>query len=334
MAQQKLSYLNLYTTDPAWNLAAEQYVFDRLPRDRTYFMLWQNDNAIIIGKHQNTAAEINEQFVRENGVRVVRRLSGGGAVYHDMGNLNFTFIADAGDMESINFRLFCRPVVAALAKIGVTAEINGRNDMTIDGQKFSGNSQYLKEGRVMHHGTIMFDSNLDLVAQALHVDQEKIRAKGIASVRSRVTTVRRHMASPVTLEEFRSLLLREILEQQPGDEYVFTEEDKAQIAQLRAERYATWEWNYGQSRDCDMRRQRRFPACGSVEVHLTTDHGVIQDLHFTGDFFSVVEPEVLAEKLRGVRLEEQSLRAALADETVSRYFSGLENGELIELLLS
>lgn len=317
MAQQKLSYLNLYTTDPAWNLAAEQYVFDRLPRDRTYFMLWQNDNAIIIGKHQNTAAEINEQFVRENGVRVVRRLSGGGAVYHDMGNLNFTFIADAGDMESINFRLFCRPVVAALAKIGVTAEINGRNDMTIDGQKFSGNSQYLKEGRVMHHGTIMFDSNLDLVAQALHVDQEKIRAKGIASVRSRVTTVRRHMASPVTLEEFRSLLLREILEQQ-----------------LRAERYATWEWNYGQSRDCEMRRQRRFPACGSVEVHLTTDHGVIQDLHFTGDFFSVVEPEVLAEKLRGVRLEEQSLRAALADETVSRYFSGLENGELIELLLS
>lgn len=259
---------------------------------------------------------------------------GGGAVYHDMGNLNFTFIADAGDMESINFRLFCRPVVAALAKIGVTAEINGRNDMTIDGQKFSGNSQYLKEGRVMHHGTIMFDSNLDLVAQALHVDQEKIRAKGIASVRSRVTTVRRHMASPVTLEEFRSLLLREILEQQPGDEYVFTEEDKAQIAQLRAERYATWEWNYGQSRDCEMRRQRRFPACGSVEVHLTTDHGVIQDLHFTGDFFSVVEPEVLAEKLRGVRLEEQSLRAALADETVSRYFSGLENGELIELLLS
>ena len=116
MAQQKLSYLNLYTTDPAWNLAAEQYVFDRLPRDRTYFMLWQNDNAIIIGKHQNTAAEINEQFVRENGVRVVRRLSGGGAVYHDMGNLNFTFIADAGDMESINFRLFCRPVVAALRK--------------------------------------------------------------------------------------------------------------------------------------------------------------------------------------------------------------------------
>ena len=158
MTQPRLSYLNLYTTDPAWNLAAEQYVFDALPRDRTYFMLWQNDNAIIIGKHQNAAAEIDQQFVRENGVRVVRRLSGGGAVYHDMGNLNFTFIADAGSMESINFKLFCQPVVAALAALGVQAEVNGRNDMTINGQKFSGNSQYLKEGRVMHHGTIMFRS--------------------------------------------------------------------------------------------------------------------------------------------------------------------------------
>ena len=140
MTQPKLSYLNLYTTDPAWNLAAEQYVFDALPRDRTYFMLWQNDNAIIIGKHQNAAAEIDQQFVRENGVRVVRRLSGGGAVYHDMANLNFTFIADAGSMESINFKLFCQPVVAALAALGVQAEVNGRNDMTINGQKFSGNS--------------------------------------------------------------------------------------------------------------------------------------------------------------------------------------------------
>lgn len=334
MTQPKLSYLNLYTTDPAWNLAAEQYVFDALSRDRTYFMLWQNDNAIIIGKHQNAAAEINQQFVRENGVRVVRRLSGGGAVYHDMGNLNFTFIADAGDMESINFKLFCQPVVAALAALGVTAEVNGRNDMTIDGQKFSGNSQYLKEGRVMHHGTIMFDSDLDRVAQALHVDQEKIAAKGVVSVRSRVTTVRQHMPHPVELEEFRRVLLDNILAQQPGEEYIFTEADKAQIARLREQRYATWEWNYGQSRECEMTKKKRFPACGGVETHLSTDHGVIEHIAFTGDFFSVVEPEVLAKKLVGVRLEEQNLREALAQEDAGRYFSGLKNEELIELLLS
>ena len=334
MTQPKLSYLNLYTTDPAWNLAAEQYVFDALPRDRTYLMLWQNDNAIIIGKHQNAATEINQQFVRENGVRVVRRLSGGGAVYHDMGNLNFTFIADAGDMESINFKLFCQPVVAALASLGVHAEVNGRNDMTIDGQKFSGNSQYLKEGRVMHHGTIMFDSDLDRVAQALHVDQEKIAAKGVASVRSRVTTVRQHMPHPMELEEFRRVLLDNILAQRPGEEYVFTEADKAQIARLREQRYATWEWNYGQSRECEMTKKTRFPACGGVEAQLSTDRGVIADIAFSGDFFSVVEPEVLAERLRGVRLEEESLRQALAQEDAGRYFSGLRNEELIELLLS
>lgn len=334
MTQPKLSYLNLYTTDPAWNLAAEQYVFDALPRDRTYFMLWQNDNAIIIGKHQNTAAEIDQQFVRENGVRVVRRLSGGGAVYHDMGNLNFTFIADVGSMESINFKLFCQPVVAALAALGVQAEVNGRNDMTINGQKFSGNSQYLKEGRVMHHGTIMFDSDLDRVAQALHVDQEKIAAKGVVSVRSRVTTVRQHMPHPVELEEFRRVLLDNILAQQPGEEYIFTEADKAQIARLREQRYATWEWNYGQSRECEMTKKKRFPACGGVEAHLSTDHSVIEHIAFTGDFFSVVEPEVLAEKLVGVRLEAQSLRDALAQEDAGRYFSGLKNEELIELLLS
>lgn len=334
MTQPKLSYLDLYTTDPAWNLAAEQYVFDALPRDRTYFMLWQNDNAIIIGKHQNTAAEINQRFVRENGVRVVRRLSGGGAVYHDMGNLNFTFIADAGDMEAINFQLFCQPVVAALAALGVHAEINGRNDMTIGGQKFSGNSQYLKEGRVMHHGTIMFDSDLDRVAQALHVEQEKIAAKGVASVRSRVTTVRQHMPHPVELETFRRVLLDNILAQQPGEAYIFTEADKAQIARLREQRYATWEWNYGQSRACELTKRMRFPACGGVEAQLSTDHGVIRHIAFTGDFFSVVEPEVLAEKLTGVRLEEQSLRQALACEDAGRYFSGLQNEELITLLLS
>lgn len=329
MTQPKLSYLNLYTTDPAWNLAAEQYVFDALPRDRTYFMLWQNDNAIIIGKHQNAAAEINQQFVRENGVRVVRRLSGGGAVYHDMGNLNFTFITDAGDMESINFKLFCQPVVAALAALGVTAEANGRNDMTIDGQKFSGNSQYLKEGRVMHHGTIMFDSDLDRVAQALHVNQGKIAAKGVASVRSR-----QHMPHPVEQEEFRRVLLDNILAQQHGEEYIFTEADKAQIARLREQRYATWEWNYGQSRECEMTKKKRFLVCGGLEAHLSTDHGIIQHIAFTGDFFSVVEPEVLAEKLVGLRLEEQSLRGALAQEDAGRYFSGLKNEELIELLLS
>ena len=156
----KLSYLDLMTTDPSYNLAMEQYVFDCLPRDRMYFMLWQNDNAIIVGKYQNTIAEINEEAVRERGIRVVRRLSGGGAVYHDMGNLNFTFITDVGESNALDLKLFCEPVVRTLATLGVKAEVNGRNDITIDGKKFSGNSQYIRQGRVMHHGTIIFPYSL------------------------------------------------------------------------------------------------------------------------------------------------------------------------------
>lgn len=176
----KLSYLDLMTTDPSYNLAMEQHVFDCLPRDRMYFMLWQNDNAIIVGKYQNTIAEINEEAVRERGIRVVRRLSGGGAVYHDMGNLNFTFITDVGESNALDLKLFCEPVVRTLATLGVKAEVNGRNDITIDGKKFSGNSQYIRQGRVMHHGTIMFDSDLSVVSEALRVDRRRFRPRASA----------------------------------------------------------------------------------------------------------------------------------------------------------
>ena len=191
------NYLDLTTTDPHWNLALEQYVFDRLPRDRSYFLLWQNDRSVIIGKHQNTPAEIDLPYVEAQGIQVVRRLSGGGAVYHDLGNLNFTFITDGEGAGTLDFALFCRPVVRVLESFGVSAQISGRNDITVCGKKFSGNSQYTREGRVMHHGTILFDSDLDAVTRALRVDEEKIRSKGVPSVRSRVTNLKEHLPPDV-----------------------------------------------------------------------------------------------------------------------------------------
>ena len=160
-------------------------------------MLWQNDNAVIIGKYQNTLAEINQPYVEAHKIKVVRRLSGGGAVYHDLGNLNYTYITDAGELGTLNMRVFCEPIVKALAEFGVTAEINGRNDMTIHGKKFSGNAQYIRHGRVMHHGTLLYNSDLSAVSKALQVDPEKIRAKGMESVRSRVTNIRRYLKEDV-----------------------------------------------------------------------------------------------------------------------------------------
>lgn len=330
----KLSYLDLYTTDPADNLACEQYVFDALPRDRSYFMLWQNDNAVIVGKYQNTLAEINEDFVRSNGVRVVRRLSGGGAVYHDLGNLNFTFITDADALNTMNFRVFCEPVVRTLAKFGVKAEINGRNDMTIDGKKFSGNAQYRRQGRVMHHGTIMFCSDLRKVSQALRVDERKFQSKAIKSVRSRVTNVADYLPRRVTLAEFRRTLLADIAESAGGTPYPLTEKDLAGIEALRAARYATWEWNYGFSPDCSIRRSARIEGCGTVTVLLSVSRGMIADMRFEGDFFSLLEPDGLAARFIGCRADAEGYAAALREVDVSAYFVGLTNAALLALLCS
>ena len=329
----KLSYLILTSTDPDFNLAAEQYVFDRLPRDRMYLMLWQNRNAIIIGKHQNTAAEINARFVQSHGIRVVRRLSGGGAVYHDLGNLNYTLISDAEGAE-LDLGVFCRPVIRALQKLGVDAQLNGRNDMTIDGQKFSGNAQYRKEGRVMHHGTILFDSEMSVLANALQVDEEKIRAKGVRSVRSRVTNVRPHLPTDMTLPQFRQALLQSILEEMPGEEYVLTKEDLAAIEAIRRERYSTWEWNYGRSPQCDVKVRRRFEGCGTVEAFLTVSHGCIDRITFRGDYFSAADPAALEALLAGCKRTPEALAQRLQETEASLYFHGLTAEALIDLLCS
>lgn len=328
----KLSYLDLTTTDPSYNLAMEQYVFDCLPRDRMYFMLWQNDNAIIVGKYQNTLSEINLEAVERRGIRVVRRLSGGGAVYHDMGNLNFTFITDAASGTALDMKLFCQPVVRTLAALGVHAEVNGRNDITIDGKKFSGNSQYLRQGRVMHHGTIMFNSDLSVVSEALQVDPTKFQTKGVRSVRSRVTNVADHLDRPVSLPEFRRILLENILRENPGQPYPLTPEDLAAVEKLREERYAAWDWNYGQSPACTVLRRRRVEGCGLVEAYISVDSGLISAIAFRGDFFSAVEPEELAPRFVGRTPDQAGFAAALEGVDVSRYFAGLQNDQLIEIL--
>ena len=327
-----MKYLILNTTDPAYNLAAEQYVFDNLAGEG-FLMLWQNRNAIIIGKHQNTLAEINEAFVREHGIKVVRRLSGGGAVYHDLGNLNYTLIAP-DDGEGLDLGRFCRPVIRALQKLGVAAELNGRNDMTVGGQKFSGNAQYRKDGRVMHHGTILFDSDMSVLAGALQVDEEKIKAKGVKSVRSRVTNVRAHLPADMTLPQFRDAVLSSILEEAPGTEYVLTREDEAAIKAIVKERYDTWEWNYGRSPQCDLKLRRRFEGVGTVEAFLKLERGCIAKIAFRGDYFSAVDPADLESLLIGCKRSPEDLERALASTQVSRYFHGLTTAQLVELICS
>ena len=248
--------------DPRENLALEGYIINNCRSDEVWLYLWQNRNTVVIGRNQNPWRECNMEAIRRDGVTLVRRSSGGGAVFHDDGNLNFTFITDADGSSTLDMKVFCEPVVRTLATLGVKAEVNGRNDITIDGKKFSGNSQYIRQGRVMHHGTIMFDSDLSVVGEALRVDPTKIQTKGIRSVRSRVTNVAEHLPERVTLPEFRRILLENILRENPGEEYPLTPDDLAAVEKLRAERYATWEWNYGKSPACTMLRRSAWTAAG------------------------------------------------------------------------
>lgn len=326
-------YLESPSTAPDFNLALEQYVFDKLPRSNEYFMLWQNDNAIIVGKHQNTLEEINQAYVREHGIRVVRRLSGGGAVYHDLGNINYTFIVDAKGSKFLDFAVFCRQVVKALATLGVRAEVSGRNDITIGGKKFSGNSQYIKRDRIMHHGTIMFDSNLLVLDGALKVHKDKIESKGVKSMRGRVTNVREHIKGEITLAQFWDVLRQFMVEDQNMAAWQLTATDLKQIEELRQSRYATWEWNFGASPKYSIRKERRVEGCGKIQIGMEVEKGIITAFSTHGDYFGLGDPAEVANLLIGQKAEEQALLQALAALPIDYYYKNLTREELVDIIL-
>ena len=322
-------YLESPSRDPYFNLALEEYVFERMDKSKSYFMLWQNDNTIVVGKYQNTAEEIDQAYVDAHGIRVARRLSGGGAVYHDKGNLNFTFIVDRADAPGLNFKIFVEPVIQALARFGVHAAFTGRNDLTIDGLKFSGNAQYARRGRLLHHGCIMLDSNLTSVADALRVKEAKFASKAVKSVRSRVTTINAHAPAPISMEDFKGALKECAMASGALEPYTLTEEDLAAVRKLRNEKYATWAWNYGCSPAYDMRREMKFPA-GLVTAHLSAEGGKIKAVRFYGDFFGGELGE-LEGAMAGLPLDEH-LTDALEALRVGDYMSGITAEELSRLL--
>lgn len=323
---------NLNEHDPAVNLALEEYVLRHPQADGDLVLFYINAPSIIIGRHQNTLEEINRAYVEQHGIHVVRRLSGGGAVYHDLGNLNFSFLTDYHPDNFRNFKKFTEPVITALAKLGVQAELSGRNDILVDGKKVSGNAQYLSNNRMVSHGTLLFNTDLSHVSDALNVKDSKITSKGIKSVRSRVANISEYLPSPLKIEEFRAFLLENYFGNLPEvPRYLLTGEDWAAVQRLAEERYRSWDWTYGHSPAFNVQKRERFES-GEIDARLDVQEGKIRSLKFYGDFFSRTEPEELARLLIGVRYRRDDIYAALQDVDITQFFAGLNPQTLSEFL--
>ena len=314
-------------TDPYFNLAAEEYVLKNFTDD--CFMLWRNDASIIVGKHQNTLAEINIDYVKDKKIKVVRRLSGGGAVFHDPGNLNFTFIMNGEDGNLVDFRKFTQPILEVLQKLHVEAKFEGRNDLTIEGKKFSGNAEHVWRKRVLHHGTLLFSSVMTDLSQALKVNPLKFKDKAVQSVRSRVTNISDHLTRKMDISHFSNLIMEHIVESYPQSQpYEYSASDIAEINRLKDGKYSTWEWNFGYSPEYKFEKLIRTKG-GNLEFHLNVEKGIIHDIKIFGDFFHRYDIDIIEKVLTGVRHDPDDIRKSLSLYKLEDYFRDVEVEEFV-----
>ena len=317
-------------TDPYWNLAAEEYLLGRF--DCSVFRLWQNAPAVIVGRNQNARAEINQEYVDSHSIAVVRRLSGGGAVYHDLGNVNYTFLDSCSRRESSAemFARFTAPVIAALAKLGVEAKLEGRNDLTIGGSKFSGNAIYARSGRIMHHGTMLFDTNMEEMAAALSTDTSKFSGKAVASRRSHVTNILPHLSRPMTAAEFIAFIGQEISSE--AEPYEYTQEDIQAIDLLAERKYRKTEWNYAAGPAYGYSKTVKFP-CGTLTLSAKIEKGVIEDMTITGDYFFTLNTREFCEAMRGCPATKEKIAERASQLPFGDYFNGITLEELCSLFI-
>lgn len=309
--------INNTCTNAYFNLAMEEYFLKNCNKD--IFLLWRNENAIIVGKNQNTLSEINYDYVKNNNIKVVRRQSGGGAVFHDLGNINFTFIS-CNDNSFSDFKRFTMPIIDALKELGIEAEFSGRNDLLINNQKFSGNAQYNYKNKVMHHGTLLFSSEINDLSNALKVKPLKFEGKGVKSVKSRVTNISSHLKKEMSVLEFKDYLMNFINKRDENSRfYELSDEDMKNINKLVEEKYSTWEWNFGNSPKYSLNNELKYPG-GNVEFNLDVKDGIIKNIKFFGDFFGKEDVSFIEDELKNIKHSEDSIKAALKDINIDNYF--------------
>ena len=328
--------------DPYFNLAADEFFTNESAE--SIITLWRNDNTIVVGKNQDTRSEINEPFVREHGIHVVRRITGGGAVYHDLGNLNFSFFTPAEGQKICDFKKFLNPIREVLSELGIQAEFSGKNDLLIDGKKFSGNAQLIKKDRILHHGTLLFSSDVKILADCLNPNKQKLASHGVASVKSRVTTIAESFAAQkntvrhhfdgengavLTFEEFYTRLLNGLVK------YFHIKEvrglnstETTAIGKLADAKHRTTEWIYGASPSFNFSKSKYFEGCGTITLYMAVNSDMICDAVLTGDFIGARDASELAETLIGKRFGELSALLSAADPEL--YFLGINRTEFLD----
>lgn len=315
------------TNDPAFNLATEEFLLKNKSED--CFYLYINDPSIIVGKHQNSIAEINVDYVKEKHITVVRRLSGGGAVFHDPGNLNFTFIKKEEQSKTVDFRKYTQPILDVLIELGVDAKFEGRNDLTIKGKKFSGNAKHFYKNKILQHGTLLFSSKLPDLSNALKVNPLKFQDKAVKSVRSRVTNISEHLTQPLTLEEFEEQIIKHVRSMYTDSiTYELTPNDIEAINKLVKDKYGTWDWNFGSSPQYNFQKGIKT-AGGHIEIDLNVSKGKILDAKIFGDFFNIKDIEELEDALCGLAHDRDLIKKELDKLGIENYFANVTRDEIL-----
>jgi lipoate---protein ligase len=316
--------IQLKTNDPFFCLAAEEYLLKNFQDD--VFMLWQSYDTVVVGKHQNALAEINYPFVHNNGITVARRISGGGTVFHDAGNLNFACIQNVSSPAEISFRRFTLPIVEAVKKLGITAIPSGRNDLLVDGKKISGNAEHIFKNRVLHHGTLLFNSNLETLGQSIKVQPGKYHDKAVQSNRSMVTNILPYLKNSMTVDEFSSFLMADQLQKPAHSVYELNDHDLRAIQNLAAEKFQTWDWNYGYSPKYLFKNEIVLEGW-FLQTELNVEKGRIKNTLISGEFFSKSQVDFLEKGLTGERHFYEDIRQNLeeilpevSDELVFAFF--------------
>lgn len=319
--------INNTSTNAYFNLAMEEYFLKNANED--IFMLWRNESAIIVGKNQNTLSEINYEYVKQNKIKVVRRQSGGGAVFHDLGNINFTFIS-CNDNSFSDFKRFTMPIIDALKNLNIQSEFSGRNDLLIDNQKFSGNAQYNYKNKVMHHGTLLFSSEINDLSSALKVKPSKFIGKSVKSVKSRVTNIANHLEQDITVLEFKNYLMNFINSKYENNcLYQLSEEDINEINKLVEDKYNTWQWNFGHSPKYALNNEIKYPG-GNIEFSLNVEKGLIKEIKFFGDFFGKKDVSYIEDLLKNTNHNEASIRSILNNIDINDYFLNCDIDILVD----